>query len=256
MLPTFIGRVCQEWGLYNPMQQVHEVDPTLAPPLPPRVEKRARIRNHPLESLPESHGEGSATIRLGGSSRYFVFITDCKPLADVISGHTALKTEDLAPMFSRITSNLFSMLSMGWSPPRLVGDPVVWHRREFNKIADYIVNHTMDAKRSWHQKFMPQVHNFNIAEANLIIHTDGGTRAGQCSASAWYVEACVIRDGHAHTFPLAMAGTFLVNPVSSFLSESVALDESTEFIIQLLQNIWSTRGAAQTKRHRVTRPFS
>jgi len=218
------------------------------------MEKRARIHIHPLESLPEGHGEGAPAIQLGGPSKFFVFVTDCKPLADVVNGHAPLKTDELSHLFGRITRNIFSMLSMDWSPPRVVGDPVVWQRREFNQMADYIVNHTMDEKRSWHQIFEPQVQNFSIAEANLIIHSDGGTRAAQCSAAAWVVEACVIRDGHAYTFPLAMAGTYMENPISSFSSEAIALEESSEFVVKLVENLWPTAGAVQTKRHRASWP--
>ena len=145
---------------------------------------------------------------------------------------------------------------MGWLPAGEIGDPVIWHRRSFNIIADYITNHTMEVKRSWYQRFQPQVQDLDLRHANILVHSDGGARARQCSAAAWYVEARVEKDGSVTTFPLVMAGTFIEQPISSFKAEAIALDEAVDFITKLLQNLWSGGDPARLKRRRVTGPFS
>ena len=68
------------------------------------------------------------------------------------------------------------------------------------------------------------------------------------SASAWYVEACIVQSGRELKFPLAMSGTYLEAPVSSFTAEAIALDESIEFVK------WSRTGASHTKRRRLAGP--
>ena len=66
------------------------------------------------------------------------------------------------------------------------------------------------------------------------VHFDGGTRIGNCSAAAWYLESRVARDGYEYIFPLVMAGTFMQVPVSSFLVEAIGLEESTKYFLELL----------------------
>ena len=68
------------------------------------------------------------------------------------------------------------MIEHGWSPHETVGDPVVWHRRDYNKIADYLANHTMDRQEDWSHVFAIEDADFHISEANMICHSDGGTR--------------------------------------------------------------------------------
>ena len=75
--------------------------------------------------------------------------------------------------------NLFDLIAIGWTPADTVEDPILWHRRCLNEISDYIVNHTTDIKRSWRQRFQPPVEDYDIFRSNLLVHTDGGTRAGE-----------------------------------------------------------------------------
>lgn len=111
---------------------------------------------------------------------------------------------------------------------------MIWHRRENNRIADFIVNHTMDRGSDCFHRFDAPIQNFSIHEANLLCHSDGGTRVGKCSATGWIVEAIVVRGDAKYTFPLAMAGKFLQKPISSFTVETLALDEAIDYIHKLL----------------------
>ena len=85
----------------------------------------------------------------------------------------------------------------------------------------------MDCKKSWHQQLTPPV-KFTFKEAQFTIHTDGGTRAGSCSAAAWLCEVRVVRKNTIYEFPLLMAGTHLEVPISTFKTEVLALDHALE----------------------------
>ena len=134
---------------------------------------------------------------------------------------------DLNPIFERMTNNIYSLLEREWIPSCSTADPTIWHRREQNQIADFIVNYTMECGHDWRHAFQPPLDDFRIQGANFICHSDGGTRAGSCSAAGWFIEAIVERKGFRHTFPCAMAGKFLKSPISSFTAEAVALEDAT-----------------------------
>ena len=71
-------------------------------------------------------------------------------------------------------------------------------------------------------------------QCNIVVHSDGGTRAGTCSATGWIVEVGV-HDGCTWVFrPLVMAGTYISSPISSFHAEALALEECVLFVSRLL----------------------
>ena len=70
----------------------------------------------------------------------------------------------------------------------------------------------------------------SFRDANYICHSDGGTRADSCSAVGWIIEAVVYRGEYKHTFPIAMSGKFLAQPISSFTTEAIALDEAISYL--------------------------
>ena len=52
-------------------------------------------------------------------------------------------------MFERMTTRLFKLCEKVWSLARSIFDPVIWHKRDFKLIADFLVNFTMDCKQDW-----------------------------------------------------------------------------------------------------------
>ena len=62
----------------------------------------------------------------------------------------------------------------------------------------------------------------------------GGTRARSCSAAAYIIELGTLIQGQWVFKPLAMSGTYINSPVSSFNDESLALEESLLFLKRLL----------------------
>ena len=180
------------------------------------------------------HGVDCPEILWESPRGRFVFIVDCQPLAQILNGEAPLQQSALQPVFERMTRNLFQMISAGWSPYCLSASPVAWHRREYNKVADYIVNHTMEKREDWmHSRH----HDTNLGIGNFICHSDGGTRQGTCSAAGWIIEAVVQESGQSLQLPIAMSGKYLPGHVSPFTAELIALDEAISYMYQIVSNI-------------------
>ena len=168
--------------------------------------------------------------RLHGPGCTFVFVVDCKPLYQVTCGHAQLTSPHLQAVFRRICGNLSAILAKGWRPPNIWSDPVMWHRREYNIIANYLANYTMDRKESWSEDFQMALPGGSLTNCQIVAHTDGGTRIAQCSATGWVVElGTQIRD-EWQFFKIAMGGTYLTEPISSFTAESLASEECSVFV--------------------------
>ena len=98
------------------------------------------------------------------------------------------------------------------------------------------MNHTMDVKTDWQKTYHPPIDDYNTWDTNFICHSDGGTRGESCSAIGWLIEAIVVRGELRHVFVVAMAGKFLSSPVSSFLAETMALDDAISFLTHLIRS--------------------
>eukprot|EP00973_Karenia_brevis_P006886 933296-Karenia_brevis.AAC.1 len=75
-------------------------------------------------------------------------------------------------------------LTLGWAPACLWQDPIKWMRRDFNKVADGLADHTMDLRRTWEKRYS---YGMSISQANIIVQTDGGVRENDGGAAAWIV---------------------------------------------------------------------
>ena len=95
-----------------------------------------------------------------------------------------------------MTRRVFEMLNLGWQVNEQCNDPVTWHRREYNQIADYLVNYTIDLGADWHHVFPSPEETFSEWGGNILCHSDGGTRAGSCLGTAWYAEVLVTNGNH------------------------------------------------------------
>ena len=168
----------------------------------------------------------------------FVFIVDCQPLADVMNGKAPLKAPGLAPVFERLTSRLFDMLQSGWGLHTQTADPISWQRRSFNKVADYLLNYTMDSGCDWLQIFDVPVSDFRASMANFMCHSDSGTRQGSCSGIGWHIEALISQDGAQRTFPVAVGGKFMKTPISSFTTQLLALDDVINHLSNIVLRKW------------------
>ena len=226
LYPAFEKLICEKWGFVTAEPRSHaELRDGLAA-------KRQRVAVHHIKHMPTAHGERAPETTSESVPGRFSIIVDCLPLAAVVNGQTSLANPSLEPVFGRITRNLFAMLDRGWKPSRDIDDAIVWQPREFNKMADFLVNYTMDERKSW-AKVFPERADVS-PEANFLVHADGGTREGRCSAAAWCIEAVHVRGQTQARSVVLIAGTFISDPVSSFLAETIALDEAVQALDTLL----------------------
>ena len=143
-----------------------------------------------MEELPGQHGEGAPELQFQSGPRKFAMATDCQPMAGVANGQIARTDLQLELLFFRVAQRIFQVLGTGWRPAKDIDDAIHWRPREWNKIADLLVNHTMDERKSW-------CHRFHIPgdvcsdSVSLLLRIDGGARAGSCSEAAWYLEGVV-----------------------------------------------------------------
>ena len=232
--PHFISSVCKAWSLpdLSPPSIVQELCSQPAP-------KRHRTRRS-LDECPRLHGATGFNNAFGWESKFgrFCFITDCRPVQQVTCGHSALQEPLLTTSYHRLTHNIAALIGHGLFPPRRWDDPVLWRPREQNLIADYLANYTMDRGESWSEVFAWPFSPRGVRSCNLVVHSDGGSRKGTCSASAWIVEAGTFLEGQWHYQPIAMSGTYFPEALSSFYVETVALEECTLFLKRLVERCY------------------
>ena len=70
----------------------------------------------------------------------------------------------------------------------------------------------------------------------IVAHSDGGTRPGCCSAATWIIEVGFLENGTWMYKMAAMGGKYMSPPVSSFLAESIALEECSLALKSVLEN--------------------
>ena len=174
-----------------------------------------------MQACPVEHAADGVPVeypweRCGGC---FTFVVDCKPLQAVVSGDIALSCDVARPTLEQIVSNLARLFDAGWQPPRSWHNPVVWHRREKNVIADFLCNRAMDLGETWVETFDWPFPGRGLSECNLLVHSDGGTRRGKCSPSGWVAELTILDNALWVRRKLAQSGTFFNHPVSAFTAE-------------------------------------
>ena len=136
-----------------------------------------------------------------------------------------------------MSSRIFDILGAGWNLHLPTADPIIWHGRDFNKIADFLVNYTMDRREDWHQDLLIPSTRHETWKTNLLCHSDGGTREGSCSAAAWIIEAVGVEGHFLRRYPLAMRGIFMLDPISSFTAESIALEDALTHLSHMMAEI-------------------
>lgn len=152
-------------------------------------------------------------------------VTDCKPLACVLNGAAKVTDPATPPVFDRMAKSLFRIVVVGWQPCKNSSNITSWRKRELNLEADLFANFTMDTGESWVRLFYPPC-RLNVDNANLLVHTDGGSRVPDGAAGAWICEVYVVTPTSAWQFPLVMGGIFIVQGCSAFQAETLAMARS------------------------------
>jgi len=204
------------------------------PAVPPAA-KRPRTQKRLLGEVPD-HLMENANFDWRSPSQCFICVVDCQPLQAVACGHSPLTATELTDTYEQIAQNIGQLLERNWSPAQLWGDPIIWRPRERNITADYLANYTMDNGASWSKRFRWPFPGWRTEACNFVLHSDGGTRRAQCSASAWALDVGKFADGLWQFERLAMGGTFSATPISSFTAESFALAEGLQYLRSVLTN--------------------
>ena len=150
---------------------------------------------------------------------------DCEPLMKICCGKISLLNDELRPIFHRMGNSIVQIFENDRAPYRNEADPIQWSRRVNNTVADRLCNYTMDIQKSWRETWT-RPDGIDIEEANILAFSDGGSRKGACSASAWIMFVC----GDDKYFPLAAQGMFFPEALSSFTVECIALENAIEHV--------------------------
>ena len=184
----------------------------------------------------DSPGAVSLQVDWADVKDCFIFVVDCKPLADVINGHIKLECEELKDTIEKTVTRLAGILDVKWRPSGILTDPVRWASRKHNIVADYLCNFAMD-----HQKTFHEVCPIRLSQNfNLIVHSDGGARA-DCAAAAWVVEATSWRAeaGEWQVQTLAYSATYINSWTSSFTAEAMTLYQAVDFVSEYVGRLHS-----------------
>ena len=227
----FANAVCTEWGLPLPPSKTRAVQ------IPDQSSKRRRLQGHVLDELPHTHAEDGRDMDCswGDARMQVLFVVDCQPLQRIVCGHAPCLNPGALHLIDRTCDNLAALVLSGWLPAERWRDPVTWRRRNYNVIADHLVNYTMDVRQTWSLEFDWPHPSRALHDCNLIAHTDGGARGRDCAASAWIIEEVVFGGGDRHK--LAMGGTFLESWTDSFSAEAAALSECTTVVRRLVERL-------------------
>ena len=210
----FVRKVCEKWQL------------------PSSIHVESQAKGTPSKHVPEGrkhqdHDDvdmGALELKWQTETRRFCMVVDCQALQRIICGHTPLLNDNYRPLFSHATNNIMEVVRSGWLPTTNESDPVIWTRRDNNKLADYLCNWTMDVKKtSWRNERPKNPHC--PGDSNVLVFSDGGTRP-ECSASAWVLGTTSCIDGNLQFTPMITAGIFFENPVKSFMAETVAFEQA------------------------------
>ena len=152
------------------------------------------------------------------------FVVDCLSVKNIMCGLTSLRRSSCRPIYTRMAKGLAEILPSMDLGQDVLSDPVVWVRRENNKLADTFCNYTMDLGRSWQQQW-PQ-ESCNMANCSIVCFSDGGSRSRCCAASAWALALGAKHSGN-WTFKLVCAGgVFHGTYVDAFEAETIALEQA------------------------------
>jgi len=233
---NFVDTICKEWGLptvNRPAVMVGDSARSESQP-PKRLKTDILLTDRPLSH--DSPKASSLQLDWAALQDCFIFVVDCKPLADVINGHTKLQCDELRDTVEKMVSKLGDIVECNWLPSGLWTDPVRWAPRKHNIVADYLCNCSMDYQKSLHETFsvvMPR--NFNI-----IVHSDGGART-TCASAAWVAEItswqAETREWQVQT--LAYSATYINSWVSSFTAETMALYQAVDFVSSFISKLRS-----------------
>ena len=150
--------------------------------------------------------------------------TDCKAMAELLSGRVVLEAPQHRPLFVRLARALLKLQHMGLALVTDWSDNILWAPREFNTVADHIANICMDKRCSFTQlhEGLAALHRQG---PNVRLCTDGGRRSQTVGALGVAVYVATIDEKGVYRYSLAgRRGVLLEEVESAFLAEALALE--------------------------------
>ena len=142
----------------------------------------------------------------------------------------------MRPLFVRIARLLLALHSRGIHPMNDTSELVVWTPREFNAVADHVVNCALDDQRSWHASNNLALAQSLLEGRSFRLSVDGGRRSSTEAAIGLMRFAVNISEHGVATYELlARCGKLLENVSSAFLSEAMALEWGLQYLVELLK---------------------
>ena len=218
---AFITNVCSQWKLPSPAVEISS-----AGAVGMIAETFLKTPKHEHAAKPSWDEAAVSCVAWESEKQRFQFFVDCLLLQKVACGHSLLLAGQLIPLFGRLLHDLCTVYEEGWALSNEVADPIVWKQREYNKLADYLCNETMDMRKSCLQEDC----ECGWTCQNIVIFSDGGVRSESVAASARYMSfATSLGTQNTEIHFIAARGIFIEYPVSSFVAETIAL----EFVYRL-----------------------
>ena len=159
-------------------------------------------------------------------------MVDCRSVAELLSGRYVLHNDDLRPIFLRLSRMLLRLPKAGYMPIRNDADYVRWSPREYNGVADYAVNRTLDEAKDWSDIDLNAVRVALSRKQNILVCVDGGLRNGKLGACGFAIYTAHWNDVFEYEF-LGWQGTQLNGVASAFLAETLGLEASLNFLVDL-----------------------
>ena len=223
---TFIDKVCHHWhlpGVAPEENAKHLATPRELIHLPVDINEPPRCPPHPLEQRWQTE-----------AGRLWAQV-DCQVIAELLSGRTALHSDEHEPIFRRIARTFLHLQELKIAPIRDTFDYILWSPRQFNTVADHAVNATMDWKRDWLVADEVGIADAVSCKSNIRLAVDGGVRrAGAAAIGIALFSARCDRNGNWTQRPMMRAGRQLGNVRSAFLAEAMALEWGLEKLLESL----------------------
>ena len=126
-----------------------------------------------------------------------------------------------------------SMFASGWRPPLNWWDLCEWRPRSYNVRADAVCNVVLDQGQDI--DFVSEdIQQVMAWKPHILAYTDGACRNTGSAAYSWVIYAVVRVGEEWQHFTLALQGRLLSTNASSFVTELLALDASTEMVHNII----------------------
>ena len=154
---------------------------------------------------------------------------DCKGVADILNGDAQLKGTHLEPVFRRCTKSMVRLFANGWYPRRDIDNLIHWYKREYNPVADHLVNAAMDSNSDWQWQDDSQL----SVTGSYKICVDGGLRGVPGQHMRPSALGCAVfrilpqsNDPCPKFIPVFLAACLVESVSSAFQAETMALEWS------------------------------